>query len=91
MAFRAIRFDPECDAAAESLGGYAAIDDSLNAHWDGLHRNPEGYSKVEMEWGSVRYIRTKRTDLCPELIWYFSIDARGDVLIYDVDLFENLY
>ena len=31
MSNRNIRYDPECDTAAELLGGYEAIDESLDA------------------------------------------------------------
>ena len=34
MATRAIRYDPECDSAAEALGGYEAIDETLDVYWE---------------------------------------------------------
>jgi len=58
MPPRNIRFDPGCDVAAEALGGYRAIDESLYIHLEALERNPEAFPKVDTDWGSTRYIRT---------------------------------
>jgi hypothetical protein len=88
MAGRAIRFDQECDKAAEALGGYEAIDDSLNAYLDALDREPAGFPKIETEWGSVRYIRTKPIGDIPELLWYFILDASGDVTLTHVEKYD---
>ncbi len=85
MASRSVRFDPACNAAAEALGGYEAIDESLYIHLEALHREPEGFDKIETPWGAVRYIRTRPTGTTPELVWHFVIEANGDVLLVHVE------
>ncbi len=87
MSSRNIRFDPECDRAAEALGGYEAIDDSLNAHLDALDRAPEGFPIVEAFFGSVRYVRTIPIKDIPELLWFFIIEENGDVTLTHVEKF----
>lgn len=85
MAGRAIIFDKSCDEAAELLGGYEAIDESLFIYLEALHRKPEEFPKVEAFWGSVRFIRTKPFEGTDELIWYFVIEANGDVVLTHVE------
>jgi hypothetical protein len=46
MAGRNIRFDPACEAAADNLGGYRALDECLDAYWDALDRNPRGFPVI---------------------------------------------
>ena len=89
MSSRNIRFDPECDKAADKLGGYEAIDDSLNAYLDALDREPAGFAKTETDRGSVRYIRTKPIGSIPELIWYFVLETNGDVTITYVEKYHS--
>jgi hypothetical protein len=88
MTTRAVRYDTECDKAAESLGGYEAIDDTLYVYLEALHREPKGFPIAECAWGSVRYIRTRSMGSIPELIWYFVIEASGDVLITNVEKYD---
>ena len=85
MASRNVRFDPNCDEAARALGGYEAIDDSLLSYLDALHREPAGFARVDTDWGSVRYIRTKAIADTPKLLWYFILEPNGDVLITYVE------
>lgn len=85
MHLRAVRFDPACDEAAEQLGGYESIDRALLIHVEALERNPKAFPKVEDLYGSVRYISTKAFGQTPALIWYFVIEASGDVLITHVE------
>lgn len=75
-------FTDECNQAAERLGGYARIDCSLDAFWDGLYRNPYGFPKYESDWFSVRYIITKPIYDVPPLIWYISVSADEVLLLY---------
>ena len=85
MAGRAVRWDPSCDEAASQLGGYEQIDESLFIFLEALVRNPEEFPKVEVLWGSVRYIRTKAFRNTAELIWYFVLEENGDVLMTHVE------
>jgi hypothetical protein len=85
MTGRNIRYDEECDSAAEALGGYKAIDESLYAYLDALERNPAEFPKIDTDWGSVRYIRTKPFGGTPGLLWYFVLEANGDVTITYVE------
>lgn len=89
MPARSIMFDPDCDKAAEALGGYARIDISLEAVWDGLQREPRGFDIIQTDWGSVRYVRTKRVADVPELIWQFVVDQDDNVLIVHVEECEQ--
>jgi len=91
MSNRNIRYDPECDTAAELLGGYEAIDESLDAYLDALDREPRGFTVVECAWGRVRVIQTKPIGRVPALLWYFVLEANGDVLITNVEKFEPTY
>jgi hypothetical protein len=88
MAGRAIRFDPECDKAAELLGGYATIDDALDVYLEPLYRKPDGFDTIQCAWGSVRYIKTEPIGAAPALIWYFLLERNGDVLMTYVERYE---
>ena len=88
MATRSIRFAESCNRAAAVLGGYEAIDDSLYAHYDALHRRPEGFAKVTTEWGSIRYIHTVAIGAIPELTWHFVLETNGDVTLVHVELYD---
>lgn len=89
MASRAIRFEHSCDAAAERVGGYELIDESLDRFWEAIARNPYGFPRVESPWGTIRYVRTIRIGECPPLFWYFSIQINGDVSFTWVELDEE--
>jgi hypothetical protein len=84
---RKIRWDAECDKAAEALGGYEVIDESLDTYFDALCHDPTGFPKVECAWGSIRYIRTKPVGDAPALTWYFVIEPNGDVTIAHVETY----
>jgi hypothetical protein len=89
MSGRNIRYDPECDKAAELLGGYQAIDGALDVYWDALIREPKGFPIVECAWGSVRYIHTRAMGDVPELMWYFVIESNGDVIVTYVERYPQ--
>ena len=89
MATHAVRFDVACDQAAENLGGYEMIDDSLAPFLNGLHHNPQGFRIVDAFWGRVRCIPTIAIGDLPALIWYFVIEAKGDVLITQVERYDD--
>jgi hypothetical protein len=88
MPDRKIRWDEDCDRAAEMLGGYEVIDESLDAYFDALCRDPSGFPRVECAWGSVRYIRTKQMGDIPELTWYFILEGDGDVTMTYVERYD---
>jgi len=46
---------------------------------------------VECAWGRVRVIQTKPIGRVPALLWYFVLEANGDVLITNVEKFEPTY
>jgi hypothetical protein len=75
----------ECDEAAQKIGGYELIDDSLDTILEPLTRNPRGFPSVDCAWGSVRYARTLPIGDCPALIWYFIMDQRDDVILVHVE------
>jgi len=85
MNGRSIRWDRACDLAAESLGGYEAIDESIFVYLEALHGDPFACPKVDTDWGSIRYIRTKPYGETPSLIWYFLLEVNGDVTIIHVE------
>ncbi len=85
MPTRNVRYDPSCEAAADTLGGYEAIDEGLLIHLEALQRNPEGFPKIEVYGGSVRVIVTKPFGKTPSLVWLFVIEANGDVLLTHVE------
>jgi hypothetical protein len=89
MAGRSIRFDNDCELAAEKLGGYEAIDDSLYAYYGALQLEPHGFGKVDTAFGSTRYVHTKPIGDIPELIWYFLIESNGDILIVHVEKYHE--
>jgi hypothetical protein len=87
---RQIFFSPACDIAASKLGGYEQIDESLTSGvYDALLRHPYGFSKIECDWFSARYITTKPFGTTPALVWIFTIEANGDVVIDNVEIYEN--
>lgn len=89
MAARRIMFSTQCDDAAIILGGYIAIDEALSSGiYDALTRNPYAFPKVESDWFSARYISTKPFGNTKALVWLFTIDAVGDVVIEYVEVFE---
>lgn len=88
MPSRKISFSEECDAAAESLGGYALIDPSLEASWDALTRNPYEFPMVESDWFSGRYIVTKPIGSIPALCWWFVIQS-GDITLVYVEPYQG--
>lgn len=87
-AKRNVFFSHDCDKAAEVIGGYLRIDKTLDSFWDGLHRNPYGFPKLESDWFSVRYIITKPMPGVPSLVWNFIISGQ-DVEIVHVEEFER--
>lgn len=90
MSGRRIFFTPECDIAAEKLGGYARLDPALDAFWDGLHRNPFGFDVIETEWThQERFVVTKAFDDCPKLVWLFAILEDRSVEITHVEEYEG--
>jgi hypothetical protein len=88
MGIRNVRWERTCDLAVESLGGYEAIDEALFIYLDALERDPTKFPRVNTDWGSVRYIRTKPYGDTPELVWYFVIESNGDVAIAHVERYE---
>ena len=84
---RKIVFTPECDRAAELLGGYAAIDCTLDPIYDALWRNPYGFAAIESDWYSFRIIHTKPIGDVPALVWTFTIENE-EVTIRHVEVFE---
>jgi hypothetical protein len=89
MMGRKIIYDPECDAAAERLGGYERIDPSLDTILEPLTRDPKGYDLVQCAWGSVRVARTLPRQGCPPLIWYFLLDENDDIILVNVEIDEE--
>jgi hypothetical protein len=89
MPRRKVTFDKQCDADAEILGGYQRIDETLFGFLEALERDPRGFPKIETDWGSARYIRTKKHKDIPELIWGFCIDSNDDVTIVHVEIYEG--
>jgi hypothetical protein len=87
---RQICFSPECDLAAETLGGYQKLDPALDAVWDALMRNPFGLNIIETDFThQERFIVTKRVGACPSLIWLFVIREDQNVEITHVEEFEE--
>ena len=86
---RSILFATSCDLAAEVLGGYERIDSSLDAVMQGLMVNPYGFPRIESDFYSARYIRTKPIRDVPPLVWLFEIDANNDVILMHVEEYER--
>lgn len=84
---RRVFFSKDCDEAARLLGGYTRIDKTLDAFWDGLHRNPYGFPTYESDWFNIRYITTKPMPGVPPLVWVFRIEG-NDVELVHVEEFE---
>jgi hypothetical protein len=72
-------------AAVAALGGYRAIDRALDLIREGLYLNPYGFPKFENDWVSFRYARTRGIDFIPPLVFIFSIDNNGDVILEYVE------
>jgi hypothetical protein len=90
MPSRQIIFDSDCDVAAKALGGYERIDRSLDGSWQSLLLEPREFPIVETLGGSVRYIRTKKiSNGVPELLWYFIIDEKEDVILVHVEEYTS--
>ena len=87
---RGIKYASTCDAAAELLGGYQKIDDSLTVGiCDALSRNPYGFEQIESDWFSARLIKTKSFEDTPALVWLFVIDDKKDIILTHVELFQS--
>ncbi|MSO99577.1 MAG: hypothetical protein EXR07_00790 [Acetobacteraceae bacterium] len=84
-----IVFSPNCDVAAQKLGGYGAIDDALIPIFDSLHHDPRGFHKVGLDWSANRFILTKAFGKIPALVWLFYIEVSGKVVIDHVEEFED--
>ena len=89
MAGRAIFFSAQSKECAARIGGYGRIDDSLDAVWDTLRRNPYALPRVESDWYSARYVTTLPFGGVPALLWTVEIQANGDVVIDHVEEFED--
>ena len=89
MGRRSIFFSKQCDACAQSLGGYQRIDSSLDAVWDALLRSPHNLPRVETDWYAARYVTTIPFKGSPALLWTFEIQTNGDVVIDHVEEFEG--
>ena len=89
MGGRAVFYSAQCNECADKLGGYERIDDSLNAIWDVLRRNPYALPRVESDWYAARYVTTLPFGQAPALLWTIEIQANGDVVIDHVEEFEN--
>lgn len=85
---RRIFFSQNCDEAAERIGGYKRLDDSLIPIFDALEKNPYGFPSIESDWFSARYIVTEPFLNSPALVWLFYIEPSGDVVLDDVEEFE---
>lgn len=85
---RSIFHAASCDLAAGALGGYERIDVSLDAVMQGLMVNPYGFPRIESDFYSARYIRTKPIRDLPGLLWLFEIDPNNDVILMHVEEYE---
>ena len=84
-----IIFSPECDAAAAALEGYERIDRSLDAMWEALSRNPEGFDLIDVDEFSTRYVITTKMHGVPALVWLFSIEESGDIIFTHVETYQG--
>jgi hypothetical protein len=75
--------------AAEKIGGFQRIDDSLTPIFDALSLNPYGFDRLESDWFSFRLIKTKPFRDVPPLVWVFYIEPAGDVVLDHVEEFEG--
>ena len=77
----------EFTAAVKKLGGHRAIDEALEPLLEALYLNPEGFAFFENAWVSFRYLRTKAiaTSLIPPLLFMFTIEANGNVILQYVE------
>ena len=80
-----IEFSGNCDAAAERLGGYERIRQTLIPILDSLSRHPEGFEKIGLDWNANRMIITEPIDTVPALVWLFYIKIGGKVVIDHVE------
>jgi hypothetical protein len=86
---RNIFYSKNCDDAAEFLGGYERIDDSLDAVWDVLCNNPYKLPQCQSDWFNARYVVTLPTGEAPALVWLIVIQSNGDVVIDHVEEHEG--
>jgi hypothetical protein len=86
---RRILFSINCMEAAEKIGGFQTIDDSLTPFYDGLILNPYGFEIFESDWFSFRVIKIKPYGNRPALVWQFYIEPTGDVILDHVEEFEG--
>lgn len=86
---REIVFSRECDVAAEKIGGYQRIDETLVPIFDALDRDPTGFRRVDVDWCGCRYIVTDPFRGVPRLTWYFHIEPSGKVVFDHVEEFED--
>jgi hypothetical protein len=67
--------------AVERLGGHRAVDLAL----DLLYLNPYVFDHFENDWTKFRYARTRAIDYVPPLVFIFTIDDNGDVVLRHVE------
>jgi hypothetical protein len=78
----------ECVA---ELGGYRAIDLALEPIVEALMRDPYGFDKIENDWCSVRYARTRMIErYIPALIVAFTINDDNNVVLEWIDKADDI-
>jgi hypothetical protein len=78
----------EAESFAEAvarLGGHRAIDEALEPIIEALYHNPYGFPYFENDWARFRYARTKALPFIPALVFIFTIDQNGDVILQHVE------
>jgi len=86
---RGIWFSPECEQAANEIGGFQFIDCSLDAFWDSLQKDPHGFPSIKSQMYSAKFIVTKPIANVPPLVWLFTIALNGDVTLTHVEIYES--
>jgi hypothetical protein len=71
--------------AVERLGGHRAVDRALDLLYEGLYLNPYVFDHFENDWTKFRYARTRAIDYVPALVFIFTIDDNGDVVLQHVE------
>jgi hypothetical protein len=83
---REIVWSDEFAECVERLGGARAVDAALEPLIEALMRNPYGFDKIENDWVSCRYAKTKAIqDVLPPLLIMFTIGDDKNVTLQWVE------
>jgi hypothetical protein len=81
---RQIIYSDAFHEAADAFGGYEELDKALDTVMEVLAHNPYALPRFESDFVSFRWVRTEPIGELPRLAILFTIDAKGNVTLEDI-------